>query len=353
MFKPLCRVRYRRCITILALLLVSYHISSNWNAYPLPPYEPMRSPYITAKPEDFSLSDSERLSTVVTAMWMVPGAKHSIEDYMKWMENFLRHISGNLVIYCSQEVAVRIRNSLNSTRAESADRTLIIDAYETPFDVPCIRPFSRGYKTWQWAQDPEKHLHKPELYAIWNGKNCLVQDVAAANPFGSTYFFWADMGALRDEKTTIDKWPDAAQVVKTFEKHVDHLLVGCIGDFTEKHMKTYSIDQGPLVENHIQGGFFGGSAAAIYAFHHNFWRLHNLFWDQGYYVGKDQQIMNALYLDSTLKMALIPSFQASPECGDMWFYFFQLLAAPEYRAKGCAFLPPFSYNDGSASKSFQ
>jgi hypothetical protein len=89
----------------------------------------------------------------------------------------------------------------------------------------------------------------------------------------------------------------------------------------------------------IQGGFFGGSRAGILAFYQHFWARHDYFIYKGYFVGKDQEIMTSLTLDSPLEVLLIPSYAADRSCGDIWFYFFQFLARSEVKASWWCTIP--------------
>jgi hypothetical protein len=88
----------------------------------------------------------------------------------------------------------------------------------------------------------------------------------------------------------------------------------------------------------MQGGFFAGSYEAVVKFKHFFWERHRMYIDQ-YFIGKDQEIMNSLAMDSELKVAYIPSFASESQyCGDIWFYFYRFLGYPEDIPTKCKIL---------------
>ena len=44
------------------------------------------------------------------------------------------------------------------------------------------------------------HGHNARLYQVWNEKSNMMKIVADLNPFGSKYFLWLDIGAVRHSK---------------------------------------------------------------------------------------------------------------------------------------------------------
>lgn len=65
------------------------------------------------------------------------------------------------------------------------------------WDLPPVAPLQEAFKTWQHDIDPERWIHSPELYAIWNAKQWMLHEAAKTDVFNSKYFFWADIGAWR------------------------------------------------------------------------------------------------------------------------------------------------------------
>lgn len=129
-------------------------------------------------------------TTIVTAFYPLKHYKYSIGQYKAWIQNFCK-IPKAMVIFTTEVYSLE----LHQWRKEFLPITQI-----------CVRPFDSFAMTcpsmmelWmeQWFIDPEKHLHSPELYAIWAIKQELVRIVLNANKFQSKWFVWCDIGIQR------------------------------------------------------------------------------------------------------------------------------------------------------------
>jgi hypothetical protein len=127
--------------------------------------------------------------TVVTAYYPLPKAKHSVASYMQWIQN-LCLIPCSLVVYTDVETAEKIRQWRlgHPTHIE-------------------VRPYFSWRMTspemmtmWQqdYAMDPEKAYHSPDLYAMWALKQEVVRATIQSNPFQSQWFVWCDIGIQRE-----------------------------------------------------------------------------------------------------------------------------------------------------------
>lgn len=72
------------------------------------------------------------------------------------------------------------------------------------------------------AQDGEKRLHSPELYAIWNLKTYMMVVASIMNPFRSEFFIYTDTGAWRHRNLT--NWPDQT-FLPLLAKHLDNRIL--------------------------------------------------------------------------------------------------------------------------------
>ncbi len=75
------------------------------------------------------------------------------------------------------------------------DKTELIVRPLDTFAMMC--PSMITFWSKQWALDPEKHQHSPELYAIWALKQEFVRIAIHRNPFRSQWFAWCDIGIQR------------------------------------------------------------------------------------------------------------------------------------------------------------
>jgi len=91
--------------------------------------------------------------------------------------------------------------------------------YDEIWDLPWVQEPDFLYKPYhhQHDIDPEQAIHSPELYAIWNSKPWMLSHATEINPFESQYFFWMDMGCVRDPTRVISSaFPDVKRVVSVF-----------------------------------------------------------------------------------------------------------------------------------------
>ena len=86
------------------------------------------------------------------------------------------------------------------------------------------KKYVRDYRENQWKLDPEKAIHTPEHYAVWNLKHYFLKDVMKRNPYKSELFIFTDSGAWRGKQ--FNKWPDQEFVKKVADKIGDRILYG-------------------------------------------------------------------------------------------------------------------------------
>ena len=287
------------------------------------------------RPQNPTDIDPSNPITIITSFWLVPGSKHSKEEYQAWMQSFLSRVTANVVIFTSR-VSWETMGNLKT----KGNVAFVFD-YEVPFDIPCMQPLEHEYRAHQWFKDPDRQHHGPELYAIWNGKGCLVNRVIRENAFKSKYFFWVDIGSFRNAGwNTTTEWPALERVEHLFASHPDTPVFAMVRQPWEK-MKDWKIENGPHQPFLIQGGFFGGTIPAIHRFVDSFWTYHDMFMSAGHFIGKDENVMDALL---TLKLSdslVIPSFKLDGgACGNIWFYFQQYLALGHQRVSGCNIVEP-------------
>jgi hypothetical protein len=193
------------------------------------------------------------------------------------------------------------------------------------------RSYVFDYQYRQTILDPEKSIHNANLYAIWNGKSFLMHHAASVNKYHSSFFIYTDIGAFRE--VVFDDWPDVQFCVE-LEKYLnDRILLGQIFNQLADPYTTYT--------QYIQGGFFAGSRRAVLEFEHNFYELHDFLIDHGFFIGKDQQIMNIMSIDKLYRSRI--ARLKSPDSfvkkclmnGDRWF-FYQNFFAQSNQLRQCS-----------------
>ena len=155
--------------------------------------------------------------------------------------------------------------------------------------------------------DPEKHLHCPELYAIWAMKQECVRTIVSQNPYQSKYFIWCDIGIHR--YSVLDSF------YQTFPNDVGvmcpegHMCFLEINKIPEKFMKDR--DEGKpmdlvdkIPDAMIGGGCILGDAAAWMKFGDVYKDMLKDFALKGWFAGKDQDIYFAILMEKKMPIRL-------------------------------------------------
>jgi hypothetical protein len=123
---------------------------------------------------------------VVTSYYPLSKSKHSLSEYRQWYTNFFQCVTADVVCFCPQSMYDEF------TRLAKPNHTIIIREFDS-FEM-----MSPEYMTiWnQWhLVDPERHVHSPELYAIWAAKQEFVLN--AMNIKDASIYVWCDIGCFR------------------------------------------------------------------------------------------------------------------------------------------------------------
>lgn len=186
------------------------------------------------------------------------------------------------------------------------------------------RSYITAYFLDQTKMDPEKRIHSPELYAIWNLKTYLLDKVARLNPYKSNFFIYTDSGAWRNK--VFPNWPDI-EFVKTLETKLDNRIL--YGQVAEPQ-KFFLSEKFPIKKNFIEGTFFAGTAKAIRKIYEHYYDLHDEWLDLGLFIGKDQTLMNEL-TNARAKYDIARLKANNLNCKqtyDVWFFYQYYFAQP-------------------------
>uniref|UniRef100_A0A0G4H570 Uncharacterized protein n=1 Tax=Chromera velia CCMP2878 TaxID=1169474 RepID=A0A0G4H570_9ALVE len=187
-----------------------------------------------------------------------------------------------------------------------------------------------------WELDPEKHRHNSNLYAVWNAKSFFVNEECSRGI--SRYCFWVDLGAFRTPFGGSDFLGPSA-VARMDALHLvcpDCPIFGLIYLADGQRVMEWSPEKGPLATDMIEGGFYGGTPAAMQWFFSEFWSWHDFFLAKGFFVGKDQTIMNALlWWNMDRVLVLDTKVDHEGRCGDFWFQFEMLMRDRKSRPQNC------------------
>jgi len=264
----------------------------------------------------FKMND---LSTIVTCYYNIK-SKFPSSQYIEWMDKFLS-LQRNMIIFTDEQSESIIKNIRIKYKLGARTHIIIkkLEDWET----------YKYYDYWKYCHsiDIEKSYHTPELYMLWNEKTYFVKQSIETNPFKSYWFFWTDIGCIRNNYMLnfVKNYPNPYKII---DLPTDKIVLITINSFTQND---YKLDNNiPIIFmnqnentccksiNRIQGGFFGG--------HINSWQMWinlydeylNKFINNKIFAGKDQYVMSSIYINNIDKINLI---NAKNTYGDPWFYF--------------------------------
>jgi hypothetical protein len=247
--------------------------------------------------------------TLVTAYFEVP-SKHSRADYHRWMGNSLS-LDACMVVHMDVSSPLHVPS-----------RGLAPTLWKlTRLDRVALR-LNRTLQFWeaQHAKDPEAWIHRGyHLYWVWALKGLLLQDAAQQNPFSSQYFFWMDVGCMRDAQHN----GKSLRLVPPPVHRCPHaVFFAMVAPFTQQELLRSSREGPSIVADRLSGAIWGGTADAVASFGTVYWKTFDRLASEGYFVGKDQDIMNTACVEHPgLCMGVRSSLQARGE----WFFMLPFL----------------------------
>jgi len=147
---------------------------------------------------------------IVSALFPLSKSKHSMDDYHFWLSHFLGPITTDIYFFTTPALEPLVR-------AIRKDLPITINTtFSSPFDIPPLLDHQHRY-TQMHAQDREKRIHSPELYAIWNGKPYFLDEAVKNAEKTYDYAFWNDAGSFRGEHTYV-AWPDGKRIEEIWEE---------------------------------------------------------------------------------------------------------------------------------------
>lgn len=219
--------------------------------------------------------------TIVTAFFSMP-SKHTKNNYLSWIKNFLL-LNENMVIFTDNENYEYINSLRNSSNTHIIVTS--IDKFNT----------YKYIDYWDYCKSIDiETVHNTQLYILWNEKTFFVEKAINLNKFNSEYFFWMDIGCIRDEQMIphIKKFSCIGiDKNKTIISKVSNVINkqlnddGISVDLQNKNGKSCDII------NYIQAGFFGGHTQALKNWINLYKNELELFVRTKTFGGKEQNIM--------------------------------------------------------------
>jgi hypothetical protein len=291
---------------------------SSWNAGG--PIKPPRLGYYQKLPEGTFRQTAEP-STVVSAYYDMK-SKYDPERYRGWIRLFLESTPCYLVFYTDASLAPFIEDC----RKGKDDRTRVVILPREEWTANTA--FPPGFWDKQNAIDPEKNIQSPELYKVWYEKKEFVKRAIALNPFGHSTYVWTDAGILRN--------PEIRDLVAknfpvTERIPVDRMLLFNWWPYVLADEKDVVFPgniriKGPYAKPRVMAGILAGSKDAWERWYSLYDNCMQRFISAGLFVGKEQNIMGVVAIESKKDVSLLDVRKISPE---PWFYLLLYLGVEE------------------------
>ena len=151
---------------------------------------------------------------------------------------------------------------------------------------------------------------------IWSEKSHFLKRAIELNPFSTDYFVWCDIGCFRVPNTRYLQWPSPSKIA-TLDKN--KVLLLSVQPFNPGELQCNHKEGLPLFQftNRIGGTIFGGGKDILLQWHDKYYEMLEYFISIGRFIGKDQSIMNSVYL---LNRDMCHLVNWEPGCPDQWFY---------------------------------
>jgi len=248
------------------------------------------------------------MTTIVTSYFQLNQSKASHLQYVEWMKNMLM-IDNPMVIFCDE----KSEETIYMLRSGKHDKTrIIVTNFKEFYSYKYANHFLEHYK-----MDKEQHVgHNMFLYMIWSEKSNFMKRAIELDPFNTDYFLWVDIGCFRRPNKEYINWPNAKKINSLDKTKVLLLLVQ---SFTQEEWNCNSKETLPLFQfaNRIGGTMFGGGKHVILNWHKKYYEMLEYFISINRFIGKDQSIMNSVYL---LNKDMCELVNWQPGCPDPWFY---------------------------------
>ena len=259
-------------------------------------------------------------TTVVSMYFKLSASKHSISQYNSWIANMLKSIQAPLVMYTDSKSIEFLQANRNSSHYTTTyfiydDIWGVMRELELRRNMSYLVPYQKE----QHDKDAERRIHNPSLYACWNLKTYILAKASEMNEYNSEFFMYTDAGAWREKAFT--DWPHEEFVRNVSQRLNDRMLFGQVYD----KRRLFNVGQ-----DHIEGTFFAGSKLAIAAYERAFYDQHDLWLQAGFFIGKDQTMMNMLaFVTHKESIVRLQAWDAAQGCCNRWHFYQRFFAQPK------------------------
>ena len=318
-------LRYLRAAALLiavSLLLLAAPPSS-----PRPPPSPLPRP---PPPEPTG-------TTIVTAYFRVATSKHTPAAFLSRMRTFFSQVGpSGVVVFTSPDLAP----TLAAMPRGGGLPPLRFILQDTVWNSSWAAPLEENFRTVQRGLDFGNAA--PELYAIWSSKVAWTAAAAAENPFNTKYFLFVDVGSQRTPELDFSPWPDEGRVASLFEGREGRAVLSAVAPFDAAWdwRRVW-----PHKGAQIQGGVFGGTAAALLWLNATYSATFEELRRRGYFAAQEQGVLSVLAVEHKERLLIIDAGgHKGVGCRlSAWFYFWAFFAPPGRGDARCVSVPVHAF----------
>ena len=291
---------------------------SSWNA--AGPAAPPRLGYYQKLPAG-TFKATKEPSTVVSAYYDMK-SKYDPARYRGWIRLFLESTDCYMIFFTEATLAPFIEDC----RKGKEDRTRVVILPREEWTANTA--FPPGFWEKQHAIDVENNIHSPELYKVWYEKKEFVKRAIALNPFGHSTYVWADAGIIRNPeiRDLVAKNFPVTERIPTDRILVFNRWPYVLADEKDVVFPGNIRIKPPYAKPRVMAGILAGSKEAWSRWDSLYDNCMQRFIGAGLFVGKEQNIMGVVAIESKDAVSLLDLRKICPE---PWFYLLLYLGVSE------------------------
>ena len=263
------------------------------------------------------------MSVTFSTCWYIFKAKFVPSVYKQWIHNMLSNVHNyNLVVYCDETSYPYIEPYVENPRIRAV--------------LKPVHEFSTYHLRDKWIlnhRDNRLLNDKVEwqLNMLWSEKLHFVQQTIQNQYFESCWYGWCDIGYFRGRPNDLSSadlvdWPSPLKMAELDQTKIYYACVNNHPTYVNQLYKLVVLKNSaglphiPIPDGQVSiaGGFFLGTRENLEWWHTTYYRLLNLYFDNGRLV-KDDQIIVANGVFSNVDRFAICT-EADPRY-DNWFMF--------------------------------
>ncbi len=258
------------------------------------------------------------LCTIVTAFYNFPAKKYHTNNYLMWMKAFLENTNTYMVIYTDSQESCNI---ISDFRKQFIEKTkIIIEPFQNLY---CAK--YQNYWDKDLQRDHERSYHNQMLYVIWNEKTMFMYKTYKMNPFNTEYFAWMDIGMVRNKEYIkfLNNFPSSKRL-EEINKNKVHLVV--INEFTNEELYSSVPSEIFRYVDRLGAGMILCHIDIIERWKNEYYDMLNMFMNNNLFSGKDQSIVNSLYIKYKDEFIELVSTNDLRQIDNKWFYMLYFLS---------------------------